>query len=132
MSNKPTSYAELIAERKKLEAYYAAQKELVQFEFQDLKKHVDPAFKALHFLEKLTIRNRDNPILNKGIALLIDLISDKTKGEDAGILRSTVIPFIIKNFASNFLADSTNHFIDSLGVLFNNNEEAEEEILTEK
>lgn len=127
MSRKITTYEELLNEKQKLEVLLSAQKELVKFEINDLKVVLEPAFNALDFLKNLTLRNTHNPIIQAGINMLIDVISNKTKGKDPGFIRSTAIPFILKNYTSNFLEGHADHIIQELVALFSSEDEPVEE-----
>ena len=126
MSKKIDTYDKLLAEKQNLEILFAAQKELVRYELDDLKQDIDPALNALQFIKNLTIKNKDNPVLQTGIDLLVDLLAEKLNSTKAGFLRKTVIPFIIKNYTSHFVDDALDMFIEKLSSFFNP-EEAEEE-----
>ncbi len=123
MNKKIGKYDELLIEKQKLEMLFQAQKELVKYDINDIRSSFDPAFSALEFLKKLTVRNSDNPVIQSGINMLIDFLSNKLKSEHAGFIRTTVLPHIIKNYASHFLAGYTDKLIEQLVSLFNNEEE---------
>lgn len=124
MSKKISTYDELLIEKQKLEMLFQAQKELIQYEIKELKEDFEPAFNALEFLKKIALRNTDNPIMQTGLSLLIDKLSDKFQGDDAGFLRSTIVSNLIKNYASNFLAGQAEDLIENLLYLFTNEEES--------
>ena len=125
MSKKIDTYEKLLAEKQNLEILFAAQKELVRYELDELKQELDPAIHALQFIKNLTVKNRDNPVLQTGVDMLVDLLADKLNSANAGFLRKTVIPFFIKNYTSNFVDDAFDMFIEKLGSLFNEDEEEE-------
>lgn len=124
MSKKIGTYEELLVEKQKLEVLFQAQKELVKFEIEDLKSEMEPAVNAIEFIKKISIRNTDNPVIQTGLNLLIDGVSNKLQGDSAGFLRTTVIPYIIKNYASNLLAGHADELIEHLLSLFSNEEES--------
>ena len=123
MNKKMGKYQELVAEKQKLEALFEVQKELVQYDIKDIKSSFDPAFNALDFLKKLTFRNSDNPILQSGINMLIDFLSNKLQGKHAGFIRTTILPKIVKNYASHLLAGVADEMIERLASAFNIQEE---------
>jgi hypothetical protein len=125
MSKKPATYEELLVEKQKLEVLFQAQKTLVQFELDDLKKEFNPAINTLEFLKSLAVRNHDNPILQTGANLLIDWISDKTHSSKAGFFRTAVVPFILKNYASNIIATYADDLIGEIISLFDTEEAAD-------
>ncbi len=126
MSKKIGTYEELLVEKQKLEVLFQAQKELVKFEINDIKAELEPAFNALEFLKKLALRNADNPILQSGVNILIDMLSNKLQGENPGFIRTIIIPYVLKNYASNLVANQADHLIDHLISLFKDDESTSE------
>jgi hypothetical protein len=124
MSKKIGKYEELLAEKQKLEVLFQAQKALVKYEIRDIRSSFEPAFNALEFLKKMTLRNTDNPVFQSGINMLIDFLSNKLQGKHAGFIRSTILPHIIKNYASHLLAGYVDDMIEQIVSLFNNEEES--------
>lgn len=104
MNKKPVTYEELLVEKQKLEVLFEAQKVLVKFELDELKKELNPAINTLEFLKSLAVRNHDNPILQTVANLLINFVSDKTRSSKAGFFRTAVAPFLLKNLTSNYIA----------------------------
>lgn len=116
-------YEALVAEKQKLEALFEVQKELVQYYIRDIKSSFDPAFNALDFLKKLTYQNSDNPILQSGINMLVDFLSHKLQGKHAGFIRTTVLPQMVKNYASHLLAGVADEMMERLASVFNAHQE---------
>lgn len=123
MNKKITSYTDLLAEKQNLEALFEVQKSLLKMTVDEIKSDLDPAFNAIEFLRKLAFRNADNPLLQSGINLLINLLSDKLQGKNPGFLRSTIVPYVLKNYASNLLAGHADDLIHYLVSLFQNEKE---------
>lgn len=123
MSKKISTYEDLLVEKQNLEVLFQVQKTLVKLEIDEIKADLDPAFNALEFLRKLALRNTENPIMQSGLNMLINFMNDKVQGENPGFLRSTVIPYILKNYASNLLAGHADGLIDQLVSLFSNEDE---------
>ncbi len=122
MSKKINSYDELLIEKQKLEMLFQVQKELVKFEIDEIKEDLEPAFNALEFLKKIALRNTDNPVIQTGLNLLIDKLSHKLQGDDGGFLITTIVPNLIKNYASNLLAGHADDLIEHLLSLFDKEE----------
>lgn len=126
MSRKLKTYEDLLVEKQKLEVLFEAQKALVKFEIDDIVAEIELAFNVMEFLKKLSLRNKENPIMQTGINLLIDALSNKTKGENAGFLRTAVLPYIIKNYAGNLLSGPADEIMHQIVSLFVHTEEDEE------
>ena len=120
MNKKINSYEDLLAEKRNLEALFEVQKSLFKMTVDEIKSDLDPAFNAIEFLRKLAFRNTDNPLLQSGINLLINFLNDKLKGKIPGFLRSTIVPYVLKNYASNLLAGHADDLIHYLVSLFHN------------
>lgn len=121
MPKKIRTYRALQEERQKTEALLEAQKDLVLFELEELKSDLSPVTNTIDFLKKISRRNRENPLIQSGVNLLIDLLAKKLTGKDAGIIKKKIIPYIIKNYASHLVAGKTGHFINDLVSYFQAN-----------
>ncbi len=94
--NKFRSYAELLAERNKLEAQLATQKESIKNDFRELQEEFKPALRVFSFIGKVTKPAHVNPLATAGIALAADtLIANSPIGRGTKLARS-IVPFLVK------------------------------------
>jgi hypothetical protein len=114
MSKKIETYEELLVEKQKMEELFKVQKELVSYEMEDLKNEFAPAFNALYFLKKITQNNSENPALQTGIGMLIDLLSKKITKKNAGYIKKVIIPGVLKKYSSPLLAGYAAKLIQQL------------------
>ncbi|HMU46980.1 MAG TPA: hypothetical protein PKC72_11460 [Chitinophagaceae bacterium] len=118
-----SAYEELIAEKQKLEILFEAQKALVKYEFEELRDEITPALNVIDFLKKLSFRNKDNPLIQSGINILIDMIAEKINSNNTDIIKTKIVPYILKNYTSHLLAGATVEFVQQVTSLFNQEEE---------
>jgi len=114
MKKRINSYNDLLKEEEQLEELLQAQKELVLYDFNELKKGLSPATTALNFLGRITTRDRGQLLISGGVNKLIDILFNKVILSRAGWLTKLTVPFFIKNYASHFLADHKEQFMEKL------------------
>lgn len=127
MTSAITTYDELLAEKQKLEVLFEAQKTLVKYELAEIRASINPALDVIDFLKKLSLRNKDNPLIQSGINILIDTIIEKINKGSTDIIKTKIIPYVLKNYASHLVAASTAEFIQQLSSFFANGEDNSDE-----
>jgi len=108
MNKKIQTYKELLEEEQKLKELFEIQKKLAKYEIEDVKKEFEPVLDILHFLRTISLKNSDNPIIQTGINMLIDLLVEKLNGPDAGFIKKTLIPEIIKKYSTALFSSHPN------------------------
>lgn len=109
MTNKISSYKELLEEKERLETLFKAQKELLRQDVAQIKLELKPAMNAASFVGKLVTRDNSNPLLNLGANSAIDLIVKKLILSRAGWIGKLIIPYIMKNFTSHVIDDNVDN-----------------------
>jgi hypothetical protein len=105
MSRPIRTYEELVLEKHKLQQLLEAQRELIQHDIQDLKKSVKPVINSVSFLGKFTTRSNSDMILGTTANSVIDLLVKRVLLAKAGWVKRLVIPFVLKNISSHYIAD---------------------------
>lgn len=118
MKRKIRSYDDLEREEQLLEELLQAQKQLVQLDIQQLKAQLKPARMALQFLSKVTTVDKSNPLLNQGANTAIDFILKKVVLARAGWITKMLVPLVVKNYSSHFIADHKQDFVQKIISLF--------------
>ena len=108
MSKKIRTYQELLQEEQKLTELFNAQKALLKYEINDIKNDLEPVLEVLYFLKKITLNNSENPIIQTIINTLIDLLMEKLNGPDAGFIKTTMIPGILKKYSAVLFTGHSN------------------------
>ena len=114
MTNKITSYQDLLRHEEQLELLLKAQKELLVEDFRQLKEEMKPAKAALSFFSRVTTREKGNFFIGEGINKLVDLVVKKLILAKAGWLTRLTVPFLIKNYSSHVIADHKDQWIQKL------------------
>ena len=118
MKRKIRSYDDLEREEQLLEELLQAQKQLVQLDIQQLKAQLKPASMALQFASKLTTMDKSNPLLNQGANTAIDFLLKKIVLARAGWITKMLIPLVVKNYSSHFIADHKQDIVQKIFSLF--------------
>ena len=118
MKRKIRSYDDLEREEQLLEELLEAQKQLVELDIQHLKTQLKPAVVALRFFNNITTVDKSNPLLNEGANTAIDFILKKLVLAKAGWITKLLVPMVVKNYSSHFIADHKQDFVQKLFSLF--------------
>ncbi len=118
MSKPVKSYDDLQAEQQRLEALLAAQRELIRYDLQDLNEALRPAAKAASLLGKFATRNNNSPVLGTAANTIIDLVVKRTLLGRAGLVKKLLVPFVLKNISSHYIADHKKEITSKLFSFF--------------
>lgn len=121
MKRKIRSYDDLEREEQLLEELLQAQKELVQLDIQQLKAQLKPAAAALRFFNNVTTPDKSNPLLNEGANTAIDFLLKKIVLARAGWITKLLVPMVVKNYSSHFIADHKQDIVQKIFSLFSGN-----------
>ena len=114
MNKTINTYEDLIKRKQQLEVLLHAQKELVMYDFGQLKQELEPAVSAFKFLGKFSTRVGNNLLISEGTEKIIDLVFKKLLLARSGWMTKLVIPYLLKNYSSHFIADHKDQFINKL------------------
>ena len=115
MNNQVKTYEDLLLEKQKLEALLAAQRELIRCDVRDIKNSLQPAIQTASVVGKFATRNYSNPIMGVAANSIIDVVVKRFALGRAGWFKRLVIPFVLKNLSSHYIA---NHQKDIKEKLF--------------
>ena len=121
MKRKIRSYEDLEREEQLLEELLQAQKQLVELDIQQLKTQLKPAAMALRFFNNITTVDKSNPLLNEGANTAIDFILKKIVLAKAGWITKLLVPMVVKNYSSHFIADHKQDFVQKIFSLLGGN-----------
>ena len=105
MSNSIQTYEELLVEKHKLKTLLTAQRELIQYDVKELNKSFKPVLNSVSLLGKVTTRNNSDLVLGTTANTVIDLVVRRLFLANAGWVKRLVIPFVLKNLSSHYIAD---------------------------
>ena len=118
MTKRIGTYQDLLEERDRLEALLKTQKEAVMTSATALKAEFKPAFSAISFLGSLVTRDETNPILGTAANGVIDLVLKKVLLGRAGWIARNLIPLLVKNMSSHYIADHENDIFRKIFKFF--------------
>ncbi len=108
-------------EEELLEELLEAQKQLVQLDIQQLKAQLKPAHAALQIFSKITTADKNNPLLTQGANTAIDFVLKKVILARAGWITKLLVPLVVKNYSSHYIADHKQDIVQKLFSLFSGN-----------
>jgi len=108
------SYEDLLKEKKRLELLLDTQKMIIHQDVQELKAQLQPVRDVLHFVKKITTRDKSNLLLTIGSDIVINGVVRRFILSRAGWFMRTIIPYFLKNYSSHVLADQTERWMDKL------------------
>lgn len=99
------SYDDLLEEKKRLEQLLSVQKDQISANWVEMKEEFKPLNNMVGFFSKITTRDKSNPLVNFGIDVAGDLVLRKILLARFGWATRLVVPFLLKNYSSNVIAD---------------------------
>jgi hypothetical protein len=80
-----------------------------------------PAHAALQLFSKITTADINNPLLTEGAITAIDFILKKVVLARAGWVTKMLVPLVVKNYSSHFIADHKQDIVQKIFSLFSGN-----------
>lgn len=111
MSKSIKSYDDLLKRKQQLEILLEAQKELIKYDFQEVKYESRASLKSAG---KVFTRDTSNMLLNTGASKLIDTLVKNVILSRAGWFMRLAVPFLLKNVSSHYIADHKNQWVRKL------------------
>lgn len=126
------TYDDLLEEKKRLEQLLIVNKEQISTNWIEMKKEFEPVNNVVSFFSKLTTRDKTNPLVNIGIDVAGDLVLRKILLARFGWATRLVVPFLLKNYSSNVLADKGKSFIHKVRQWLKGNKNGQSETVHEQ
>lgn len=112
----------MLEEQTRLEELLHAQKELVVYDFKLLKDEFKPTTNAVNTLAKVVTPERGNAFLNVASNGIIDFVLKKVILGRAGWAARLIVPALVKNYTSHFIAENKEKVKGKLFSWFNKKE----------
>lgn len=110
MSSHIRSYDDLLQEKQKLKLLLEERKILVQSEFEAIKVKLKPVGAIIDTVEKMTTKDKSNPLINIGIDVGVNLLLKKLLLRNAGFIAKLLLPLLAKNYLSHEIEEKNNVF----------------------
>ena len=114
MSKPVLTYNDLLVKKKNLEALLVAQKELIRLDIKELNEELNPLFKVFSTFSDFVTRDKKAWLLGIGANKAIDSLIKEVILSKAGWIAQLIIPSLIKNYSSNFIARHQDEWIKNL------------------
>lgn len=108
--NNITTYNDLVLEKKRLKLMLEERKILVQIEFEEVKIRLKPLTHIIEVVEKITSKDKRNPLFNIGVDLGVNLLLKNLFLRNAGFIVKLIVPLLAKNYLSHEVEETTNIF----------------------
>lgn len=108
--NNIATYDDLMQEKRRLKLILEQRKILVQTEFEEIKVKLKPVTHVIDMVEKLSSKDRSNPLLNMGIDVGVNLLLKKVLLRNAGFIVKLLVPLLAKNYLSHEGEEAKNIF----------------------
>jgi hypothetical protein len=115
------TYADVIAEKERLEALLIIQKQRLLADWESVKTELEPVNNAIGVIGKFAQSDKSNPLLNMGLKFASDIFLKNFVFAKAGWVTRLAVPFVMKNYSSHLIADNGKGLLDrikGLGRLF--------------
>ena len=114
MNKSIDSYEDLLKEKERLELLLQARKMIIHQDVQELKAQLQPVRDVLHFVKKITTRDKTSLLLTIGSDIVINSVVRRFILSRAGWFMRTIIPYFLKNYSSHVLVEQTDKWMDKL------------------
>jgi hypothetical protein len=115
--NNITTYDDLMQEKRRLKLLLEERKILVQTEFEEIKIKLKPVTHVIEMVEKLSTKDKSNPLLNMGIDVGVNLLLKKVLLRNAGFIVKLLVPLMAKNYLSHE-GEETKTIFSQIGAFF--------------
>lgn len=102
---KITSYRELLAEEERLKLLLQSRRQQVRSDLHAIHTELQPVIRAGTTVKKFLARRGTTAAANLGIRLVVDGLIKRSLLARSGWLMRTVVPVLLKNYASNITAE---------------------------
>ena len=120
MTKKITSYQEMLEEEERLTQLLKFQQQQIQSDVRGIKDELRPITNIAGTAKKFFVRKSGDAIITIGIKLLVDGLVKNFILAKSGWITRTIIPFLLKNYASN-IAHEPEKLVNKLKHMFGKN-----------
>ncbi len=127
MTNRISTYDDLLAEKQRLTVLLQVQKEVVRQDFREIKEELMPVKSMISMVGKFATRDKSSWLLTTAADKVIDLVFKKMLLARAGWFTKLAVPFLMKNFSSHVIADNKEGIMSKVFSLFGKKKKQEDQ-----
>jgi hypothetical protein len=121
MNNPSQSYEQLVIRRKQLESLLKAQEELIRIDIEEIKISLAPVQNAATNLISFFTQDKAAGLLGFGANRVLDVFVRKILLSRSNWVTKLIIPFMVKNFSSHFIAEHKDQWMENIRKWFSSN-----------
>lgn len=99
--NKINTYDELLAEKQRLKLLLSQREMELKTEFEGIKTKLKPLTGIIDFAEKITSKEKNNPLVNTGIEVGVNFLLRKVLLRNAGWIIKLLMPVLVRNYLTH-------------------------------
>ena len=99
--NKITNYDELLVEKQRLKLLLSQREMELKTEFEEIKIKLKPLTGIIDFAEKITSKDKNNPLINTGIEVGVNFLLRKVLLRNAGWIIKLLMPVFVRNYITH-------------------------------
>lgn len=99
--SKITNYEELLAEKQRLKLLLSEREMELKTEFEEIKAKLRPLAQIMDFAEKITSKEKNNPLINTGIEVGVNFLLRKVLLRNAGWIIKLLMPVLVRNYLTH-------------------------------
>ena len=108
------SYKDLLEEKQRLKLLLHERQIAIKAEFEVVKAKLKPVHTVLEFVEKITTRDKHNPLVNTGIEVGVNFLLRKVVLRNAGWIAKILMPVFVRNYLSHEVEENAG-WINKIG-----------------
>ncbi len=113
-----TTYEDLLHEKKRLKLLLSEREIAVKAEFEVIKTKLKPLGTIIDFTEKITTKDRHNPLISTGIEVGVNFLLRNVLLRNAGWIVKLLMPLFVRNYLSHEVEENTGGWMQKLGRFF--------------
>ncbi len=114
MNNSIATYDDLVTEKKRLTLLLQDRKMELKAEYEDLKAKLKPLGTMAEFAQKITTKDRSNPLVSTGIEIGVNFLLRNLVFRKAGWAVKILAPLFVRNYLSHE-ANENGGWLDKVG-----------------
>ena len=118
--SKIRTYKDLLEEEQRLQQLLKTQEILIREDLVNMKENLEPIKRVYDQVHKVFTRDNRVPVFNIGLEVGIDMLLRRFLLARAGWFAKTLVPYIVKNYASHIISEEKRKLIiKKIEELFN-------------
>jgi len=115
--NNIATYEDLKTEKQRLTLLLHEREMALKSEFEVVKQRLKPVGSLLEFAEKITTKDKNNPMVNTGIDIGVNFLLRNLLLRNAGMIAKVLMPVLVRNYITHEVHDNAG-WVQKIGKFF--------------